>query len=318
MNSHAETQIDLPIIDLSLLRPAQGDSKLVEVIQKMREACQEWGFFLVINHGVEPHLIHTIDSASRRLFKLPNEEKQRASFPNYFGGYMSRPAAFPCQESMAFPRLLLSDTVEKISEALWPNGNPDFCTTVREYSTRVEEVAITLMKLILLSLGLDASKHYKSELWEAHLRMNYYTPPDSPSSTLALKGHKDFSCLTILYQDDMGGLEVLAKEGKWAAVKPLRDSFAVNVGDSLEIWSNCRYRSIEHRVVYEGWQCRLSLAFFMHFADEADIYAPEDLVDEDNPRRYRAFTFKEFREYKRQVLQNYDSPNDSPDPFRLP
>ncbi|GLJ11991.1 hypothetical protein SUGI_0181580 [Cryptomeria japonica] len=303
----SESEIELPLVDLDLLNSEQGRSKLTKII---REACEDWGFFNVINHGVDSDLIQAIDSVSRDLFTLPAEIKEKAVFSTYFDGYTGRSAALPYRESMSFSRVLFSDSVDRISDTLWTQRNPDFCKAVKEYSYKVEELAKTLVKLTVSSLGLDVALE---KSLEGNLRMNYYTPPFAQTSTLPLKGHKDFSCLTVLYQDHMGGLEVLTKEGMWAAVKPLKGSFAVNVGDSLEIWSNCRYRSAVHRVKYGGWTSRLSLAFFMHFADDEQVYAPEELIDDDHPRRHKAFCFKEYKEYKQRVFKNDGIPN----PFRI-
>ncbi|GLJ41168.1 hypothetical protein SUGI_0852400 [Cryptomeria japonica] len=107
----------------------------------------------------------------------------------------------------------------------------------------------------------------------------------------------------ILYQDDVGGLQIRSKEGKWFNVKPLSHSFVINLGDSLKAWSNGRYHSADHRVVCKGWIDRMSIAFFISFPMETEIWAPEELVDKDNPRRYKPFIFSQFR---REITTNID------------
>ncbi|GLJ41974.1 hypothetical protein SUGI_0868990 [Cryptomeria japonica] len=84
--------------------------------------------------------------------------------------------------------------------------------------------------------------------------------------------HIDISFFSILYQDNEGGLQIHSKQGEWLNVKPLPNSFVVNVGDTLKVWSNSRYNSGEHRVVYKGWKKnRLSLPFFVQFPEDKPI-----------------------------------------------
>ncbi|GLJ41142.1 hypothetical protein SUGI_0852130 [Cryptomeria japonica] len=77
--------------------------------------------------------------------------------------------------------------------------------------------------------------------------------------------------------------------GVWLNVKPLSHSFVVNLGDSIKAWTNSRYRSAEHRVVCKGWRDRMSIALFSYFPQETEIWAPEELVEDNNPRRYKPF-----------------------------
>ena len=131
----AEGQLDLPLIDLSLLLPSDlqdlhkpcMSSPLLEMTTKIRDACQQWGFFRVINHGVESEAIQRMDSAARDLFALPTEVKDRLlPFSNYVDGYTGRSAAVPYRETVMFSRPLHSDSTQRISGHLWPQGNAEF------------------------------------------------------------------------------------------------------------------------------------------------------------------------------------------------
>ncbi|GLJ41187.1 hypothetical protein SUGI_0852640 [Cryptomeria japonica] len=120
-----------------------------------------------------------------------------------------------------------------------------------------------------------------------------------------LTPYADPGCLTILHNDEGEGLEVLSKEGKWINVKPSPNSLVVNLGESLKAWSNGRYRSADHRVICKGWQNRLSVPLFYSFPRDAQIFAPEILVNEDNPRRYKPFVFSELQSELRKGFRNY-------------
>ncbi|KAH9301995.1 hypothetical protein KI387_013578, partial [Taxus chinensis] len=95
-----------------------------------------------------------------------------------------------------------------------------------------------------------------AHICKAGYAMNYYyntkdDDEEEPQNARKIsKAHTDLGCVTILYQDDVGGLQIRTKQGNWIDTKPLSGSFVVNLGDCSQMWSNCRYRSSEHRVVY--------------------------------------------------------------------
>lgn len=311
-------ELDLPVIDLAALHwksKAESDEQQVrrsdEELQKLRDACQQWGFFHVINHGINPTLIETVDSIARDMFSLPTDIKEKAILPTSFTGYIRPEIRAMGKESVPESMLLPNDHIlHHVSSKLWPQGNHKFCEHIQEYKSELTELSHEILKLIISSLGGDVSKHYRSAPFENcdfKIRMNFYHNNKNLEATtedhqIFSQAHTDIGCLTILYQDDVGGLQIRTKEGEWVNTKPLPGSFAVNIGDCLQMWSNCRYRSAEHRVVYGGCKVRrLSIALFMFVQDEAEICAPQELIDDKSPRVYRAFTFKELRAYFRDV-----------------
>jgi isopenicillin N synthase-like dioxygenase len=93
---------------------------------------------------------------------------------------------------------------------------------------------------------------------------------------LGVGGHTDFSAFTILWQDDLGGLEVLNKSGEWVGVPPIEDTFVINIGDLMQVWTNGRFSSTEHRVINRYGKDRNSIAFFV---DPVYSTKVEPLVD---------------------------------------
>ncbi|XP_057855254.2 2-oxoglutarate-dependent dioxygenase AOP3-like [Cryptomeria japonica] len=288
---------ELPIIDVSALRSEleEGDPDLqIRLCNQVKEAGQQWGAFRMINHGVEEELVHNVDSVSRDLFNLPPQVKERA-VSHSFDGYL-KPGALSSGEAMGLPAVLTSGSLQQYAQKLWPQGNPKFCETLRTYSSKLANLVNSLIKLILQGLGL--SKHFYTDFvdCEAVIGLNYFSVCEKvDGSAIRFKEHKDFGLMTILYNDQVGGLEMRSKQGEWFTVKPLVGSFTVIMGNSLKIWSNDRCWSVEHRVAYGGREPRLSVAFFWNFSEEIEVYAPEELIDEHYPRHYKPFLFKDYK-----------------------
>ncbi|GLJ08106.1 hypothetical protein SUGI_0081430 [Cryptomeria japonica] len=307
---------DLPVIDLSLFPSQNVDQNLQsQEFNELRKACQELGFFRVINHGINPTLIQAVESRIRDIFAMPSEIKNRAVFPIFNTGYgpsvVDDVTKDSTPENMIFPwDHLLPNSVEKISAKLWPQGNPAFCEELNAYKTQVRELSHRILKLLVWSLGVDISSQSASQLFEkshGNLRMNYYDK--STEKEMISKAHTDVSCLTVLYQDDVGGLQIRTKQGKWMDSKPMPGSFVINIGDILQMWSNGTYRSAEHRVVYgKSNKNRLSMAYFHDFLDEFEIRCPEEMIDQERPQLYKVVTKGDIVAYYKKAGPNLYTP----------
>ncbi|GLJ08103.1 hypothetical protein SUGI_0081360 [Cryptomeria japonica] len=308
---------DLPVIDLSLFSSKNVDQNQLESheFNKLRQACQELGFFLVINHGVDATLIQSVECRIRDMFALPAEIKNRAIFPIFNTGYgpsvVDDVAKDSIPENMSFPwDHLLPNSVEKISAKLWPQGNPAFCEELNAYGAQIKELSHRILKLLVWSLGVDVSSQSASELFEksfGNVRMNYYDK--CTDKEMISKAHTDVSFFTILYQDDIGGLQIRTKQGKWMDSKPLPGSFVINVGDILQMWSNGRNRSAEHRVVYgRSNRNRLSMAYFFDLPDEFEIRCPKEMIDQEHPQLYKVVTKGDTVAYFKKVGPNMATP----------
>ncbi|KAJ7967410.1 2-oxoglutarate and Fe(II)-dependent oxygenase superfamily protein [Quillaja saponaria] len=157
-------------------------------------------------------------------------------------------------------------------------------------------LAFKLMELIALSLDLPAKRFV--EFLEDHasfIRLNHYPPCPSPDLALGVGRHKDAGALTILAQDDVGGLEVKRKsDGEWVLVKPTPDSYIINVGDIIQVWSNDAYESVEHRVKLNSEKERFSIPFFLNPSHYTMVKPLEELTDEQNPAKYKAYNWGKF------------------------
>ncbi|KAH0970624.1 hypothetical protein GBA52_022780 [Prunus armeniaca] len=147
-------------------------------------------------------------------------------------------------------------------------------------------------------------KFYESEFQNCHgyLRINNYSAPESledhEDEVEGLGMHTDMSCVTIVYQDEIGGLQVRSKEGKWMDISPCEGTLVVNIGDMFQAWSNEKLRSSEHRVILKQPVNRFSLAYFWCFEDEKVIFAPDDVVGEENVRIYKPFVCLDYLKFR--------------------
>lgn len=165
------------------------------------------------------------------------------------------------------------------------------------------ELSRKIMKLLLKIMGDNfESKFYESEFSKCngYIRINRYAPRNSNEEIEAFGKHTDISCVTILFQDEIGGLQMKSKRrDEWIDVKPLQNALLVNIGDFMQAWSNERLRSAEHRVVLKQNVKRFSLAFFWTFGDDdREVYASREVVGEGNTRLYKPFSTKEYRAFR--------------------
>ncbi|PON90836.1 Oxoglutarate/iron-dependent dioxygenase [Trema orientale] len=289
-SSHLSSQV--PVIDLSLL--SNGDK---EELMKFELACEEWGFFQVVNHGVAIEVLQTMKDASNEFFELPLEEKNKIAMPpNDMQGYGH---AYVVSEEQT---LDWSDTLIMLvypsrfrNAKIWPTETKGFKESIETYSTELKRVAEELLGSVSLIMGMDkgALLELHKELVQA-LRVNYYPPCRTPDKVLGISPHSDTSTITILMQDgDVTGLQI-RHQGGWVPVKPLPNALVVN------ILSNGKYKSIEHRAVTNESKIRLSFASFFIPLDEVEIEPLNHLIDSDSLPMYKKV---KYGDYMRQSMK---------------
>ena len=164
----------------------------------------------------------------------------------------------------------------------------------------MEELSFKLLELIARSLKLRPDRlHGFFKDQTTFIRLNHYPPCPSPDLALGVGRHKDAGALTILYQDEVGGLDVRRRSsdgggGEWVRVRPVPESFVINVGDLVQVWSNDRYESAEHRVSVNSEKERFSMPYFFNPVSGAIVEPLEELVSDDDPPRYDAYSWGEF------------------------
>ncbi|XP_073269686.1 gibberellin 20 oxidase 1-D-like [Primulina huaijiensis] len=297
--------LDVPPIDLGGF--LSGDPEAVSNAARLvDQACRKHGFFLVINHGIELKLIEEAHKGIDFFFRKPLEEKQKAlRKPGDHCGYASSftnrfSSKLPWKETLSF-RYSADSHLSHITQSyfleLMGEDYVTFGRVSQKYCDAMSNLSLNVMELLGMSLGVGPS--YFREFFEGNdsiMRMNYYPPCQQPDLALGTGPHCDPTSLTILHQDEVGGLEVFVDE-KWHSIPPNPQAFVVNIGDTFMALSNGIYKSCLHRAVVNSRHPRKSLAFFLCPRMNKIVSPPEQLVDEENPRNYPDFTWQLLLEF---------------------
>ncbi|CAI8825745.1 isopenicillin N synthase family dioxygenase [Methylocaldum szegediense] len=296
-----ESVSTLPIIDVHPLVTGAGDRNAVAA--EIRRACLDTGFFYIKGHGVDEALQERLERLSRQFFEQDLETKlelrmERAgrAWRGYFPVGDELTSGKPdLKEGLYFGAELGPDDprvragVPLHGANLFPNNLPGFRETVLAYMAAMTQLGHALMEGIALSLGLEGS--YFADRYTADplilFRIFHYPPqPSGPdaSSVWGVGEHTDYGLLTILKQDDAGGLEVKSKSG-WIGAPPIPGTFVCNIGDMLDRMTGGHYKSTPHRVRNLSGRSRLSFPFFFdpNFnAEVKRIESPEleEVVDD--------------------------------------
>ena len=282
---------DVRVVDLTPLRENTDPSRVAGDIAR---ACRECGFFYSVGHGVDEALQARLDAAARRFFARPAAEKMAIAMARggrawrgYFpvGGELTSGKP-DLKEGLYFGRELGPDDprvqagLPLHGANLFPDDMPDLRDAVLAYLDAMTALGHTLMAAIALSLGLP--RGYFADRYTADplvLFRIFSYPPDHGVEAADARGtaprwgvgeHTDYGLLTILKQDDAGGLEVKSRTG-WVPAPPLQGSFVCNIGDMLDRMTGGHYRSTPHRVRNLARRARLSFPFFFDPAFDARI-----------------------------------------------
>ncbi|TKY56296.1 Leucoanthocyanidin dioxygenase [Spatholobus suberectus] len=241
---------NISTIDFSELTSSNPDERS-KAIQQLGDACRDWGFFMLINHGVSGTIRDKMLRASQRFFDLTEEEK---------GEYAGRKVLDPIRYGTSF-NVMVDKTLcwrDYLKCHVHPHFNvpskpPDFSETVEEYITKSRELVRELLKGISRSLGLKENYIHKSlnvELSSQLLIVNFYPPCPEPELVISLPAHANHGLLTLVMQNELGGLQI-QHNGKWIPVHALPNCFLINTGDHTEILTNGKYKSVVHRPVHQ-------------------------------------------------------------------
>jgi isopenicillin N synthase-like dioxygenase len=270
----------IPVIDLTESFSADIEQRR-RVAHEIHKAARHTGFFYIANHGIPQAILDAQLEWTARLFAMPAEKKAAVdiSKSKCMRGYermslqtLDQGSPPDLKESFMLGRDLRSDHpyVKKGVPNHGPNQWPDlpgFREQMEVYQARVEALGMHLMRCIALSLDLPESR-FDDGFDEpgCTVRLLHYPPhpADAAANQLGAGAHTDWGSVTMLLQDQAGGLEVCNTDGSWIRAKPIAGTFVVNLGDLIRRWTNDIYNSTLHRVLNQSNLERYSVATFFN------------------------------------------------------
>lgn len=298
---------DLPAIDFAPARRA-GPERIAE---PLRRACLDRGFFYLKGHGLPEALVEEAFRQARALFDLPLAAKMdlgqhrsicARGYEPMGGQDLERTGLPDLKEAFDLGVELPMDDPRVVARIVnhgpnqWPIGLPAFRRTMEDYFQAALALSEQLMRALAVSLDLPTD-HFASFCHEpvALLRLLHY-PPQPVDATEGQKGsgaHTDFGALTLLLQDERGGLQVWDPTHGWLHVPPRPGALVINLGDLIARWTNDRFRSTLHRVVNVSGKERYSIPFFLDGNPNHRIACMPGCLAPGETPRYPAVTVAE-------------------------
>ncbi|MEM1360910.1 MAG: 2-oxoglutarate and iron-dependent oxygenase domain-containing protein [Pseudomonadota bacterium] len=290
----------IPVVDLA---PLIDGSDPATVAREIREALSSAGFMYVKNHGLDHTLVDRTFEAAKTFFALPEEEKMalhiRHSGPalrgyiELFGENTDPGKTLDLKECIDLGPEAGLPATPFFGPNPWPTQLPEFGPTVMAYHAHL----LSLAQLVLqgIALSLDLPQTYFEAMMQrpiSILRLLHYPPQTGTidQSVIGIGAHTDYGNLTILAQDDVGGLQVMNRDGHWVEAPPIPDTFVINIGDLIQRLTNNRYLANLHRVVNTSGRERYSIPFFLDADFDAVIAPLPSCIDAKTPQAYDPVT----------------------------
>ncbi|KAM7268848.1 hypothetical protein ACFE04_011014 [Oxalis oulophora] len=300
----------IPLIDLS-----KPDSKHMIV-----KACEELGFFKVVNHGISMEFISKLESEANNFFSLPLADKQRVQQTplGYGNKSIGHSGDFGWVEY-----LLLTTNPDSNFQRFQSDFRETFRVALNEYIVAVKRMACEILEIMADGLKIQQrnvfSKLLMDEQSDSVFRLNHY-PPRVPNNNddqkvknnnlIGFGEHTDPQIISVLRSNNASGLQISLRDGSWISVPPDHTSFFINVGDSLQVMTNGRFQSVKHRVLSNSLNSRLSMIYFGGPPLSEKIAPLASLMEGEQKSLYREFTWFE---YKKSVYNSRDDDDDNND-----
>ncbi|CAA2977512.1 1-aminocyclopropane-1-carboxylate oxidase [Olea europaea subsp. europaea] len=279
-----------PVINMEKLN---GEERAA-TMEKIKDACENWGFFELVNHGISPEFMDTVERLTKEHYRKCMEQRFKEIMASRGLEAVQSEINDLDWESTFFLRHLPDSNIAEV-----PDLEDEYRKTMKEFAAKLEKLAEHLLDLLCENLGLEKGylkkAFYGSKGPNFGTKVSNYPPCPQPDLIKGLRAHTDAGGIILLFQDDkVSGLQLL-KDGEWVDVPPMRHSIVINIGDQLEVITNGKYKSVMHRVIAQTDGNRMSLASFYNPGSDAVIYPASKLVErEENKELYPKFVFEDY------------------------
>ncbi|XP_022774016.1 naringenin,2-oxoglutarate 3-dioxygenase-like [Durio zibethinus] len=296
---------EIPVISLAGIDDVDG--KRAEICKNIVEACENWGIFQVVDHGVDAKLISEMTHLAKEFFALPAEEKLRFDMSGGKKGgfivssHLQGEAVQDWREIVTY----FSYPLKTRDYSRWPDKPEGWIAVTKEYSDKLMGLACKLLEVLSEAMGLEKEALTKACVdMDQKVVVNFYPKCPQPDLTLGLKRHTDPGTITLLLQDQVGGLQATRDNGRtWITVQPVEGAFVVNLGDHGHYLSNGRFKNADHQAVVNSDCSRLSIATFQNPAPDATVY-PLKIREGEKPILEEPITFAEM--YRRKMSKDLE------------
>ena len=313
----------IPLVDLrGNLDPANPSAH--DSAQLLYEALSTIGFAYITGHRVSTRSRDAAFAASREFHASSFEQKQSLRINSSHRGYMGMATSTIVTSSVAkVTRPNMSESLMVMHELppddpgllaglpmqgpnQWPEWLPSVRPRVEAYISEVDLLSRYVVQLIAISLNLPArALDHHFERPTTFLRMLHYPPqPSDESEQIGSAPHTDYGIITLLAQDNAGGLQVRPRGGDWIDAPPIADTYVLNVADMLARWTNNRFVSTPHRVINLSGGDRYSLPYFFDPAMDAVIECLPTCKDDTHTALYPPVRYGEY--LMERLNRNYD------------
>ncbi|KAK4260498.1 hypothetical protein QN277_003600 [Acacia crassicarpa] len=288
---------EVPTVDLKEME-SEDEEVRRSCRQRLKKAAEEWGVMQLVNHGIPMELINAVKEARETFFALPVEEKEKyandqssGNFQGY-GSKLSNSSSGQIDWQDYLLHLIFPE--EKRDLSIWPKTPAYYTEVVSEYARHVRKLGSKILGMLSLELGLEEGRLEEEmrgvEELSLQLKINYYPICPEPDKALGLEAHKDPNPLTFLLHNMVPGLQ-LFYGGKWVTAKCVPDSILMNVGETIEIYSNGKYKSILHRAMVNKEMVRISWTVFCEPSNNIILKPLPELVSDAEPARFPTRTY---------------------------
>jgi isopenicillin N synthase-like dioxygenase len=273
-------------------------------LRDVDRACRDHGFFLITGHGLDDLITETFEAAGRFFAADPEVKGAVRRDARNPLGYNERELTKRRRDHKEVFDFVDPTQGQAQHYNRWPEGVDGFRTAMERHYDACSDLALRTTDLVFAALGLtpDQAALHRGDRTTSNMRLNHYTlgdpVPESEREGLADLGdvalgqHTDLGLLTLLIQDDVGGLQAESGEHGWIDVEPRPGTIVVNLADCMQVWTNDQYRAAVHRVLPMTVSTRMSIPYFLNPERDAVVEPIPELCGA--APRYRGFAFREF------------------------